>query len=158
VDLAGFECARDPEMVEFLQKAAEAASYARTYVLATGSMPIGYYTLSAYSIGGFRDKAERHDLLAMPTPMALIGRLARDDRAPRGAGVDLLVDALGRIVEVHQAIAFFGACVQATGPELLEKFYQPFGFKILDKPVNARERLVAYMPIAEVENALAAHG
>ncbi len=107
----------------------------KTFVLRAGAQAtesprvLGYYTLSMADVEApsLPKKAGR-GLPAYPIPVALIGRLATDERA-RGAGhgARLLRDALTRIVLVSQQIACFGVVVDAKDASAVT-FYEKYGF------------------------------
>ena len=92
---------------------------------------IGFYSLSSFtlSIHDLPDeiarKLPRYDAI----PAALIGRLARDERARgRGVGEILLADAIRRILGAGRSIAVF-AIVVDTKNEGAVDFYKAFGFR-----------------------------
>ena len=71
-------------------------------------------------------KLPRYDAI----PAALIGRLARDEKA-RGLGIGelLLADALRRILAASKTLAVFAIVVDAKD-ERAAKFYQAYGFQV----------------------------
>ena len=82
-------------------------------------------------------------------PAALIGRLARDQRA-RGEGVGdlLLADVAPRVLEAAQSLAVFAIVVDAK-TEIAAAFYCDFGFAPFP---NRPQRL--FMPIADASEAM----
>ena len=132
---ASFQCQRDPEMSRFLAESAliyERAGYARTFVLPGEAGPIGFYTFSMYAV---RSENLPQDMRAgLPEhslPLALVGQLARDDRA-KGIGQSLLVDAIKRARRVAEKIGCLGVALHAKN-EQLEKYYAQAGFRPLPK-------------------------
>ena len=90
----------------------------------------GFYALSAGSVS--RKEAPdrvRKGLGAHPIPVALLGRLAVDERAQgKGLGQALLKDALGRIAQASESLGV--RCVLAHAKdEPAKSFYAHFGFE-----------------------------
>jgi len=92
---------------------------------------VGFYTLSTYTLSIddlpelLARKLPRYDAI----PAALIGRLARDERARgRGVGDLLLADAVRRILSVADAVAVFAIVVDAKDERSVD-FYRAFGFQ-----------------------------
>jgi GNAT superfamily N-acetyltransferase len=92
---------------------------------------VGFYSLSSFSLalGEFPDalarKLPRYDAV----PAALIGRLARDEKA-RGQrlGDFLVADAVRRILGANRSVAVFAIVVDAKNTKAAE-FYKQFGFQ-----------------------------
>lgn len=113
------------------------ADIGRAYVFAASTEEVaaglpsvlGFYTLSMASVAS----QEVASVLARrlpryPMPLALIGRLAVDERARgRRLGESLLLDALARVVEASRLIACLGAIVDAKDAEA-EGFYAKYDF------------------------------
>jgi ribosomal protein S18 acetylase RimI-like enzyme len=90
---------------------------------------LGYFTLSMAELPSAVAKAVLgDDLPAYPVPVALIGRLARDERA-KGAGIGeaLIGEALHRILEASELVACTGVIVDAKNADLVH-FYARYGF------------------------------
>lgn len=90
---------------------------------------LGFYTLSMALV----ESAQAAPVLAMklpkyPMPVALIGRLAVDDRE-RGqrVGESLLIDALRRIVDAASVVGCIGIIVDAKDEDA-ERFYTKYDF------------------------------
>lgn len=122
---SGFRCGKHPLDDYFKRHAVanEIANVARTYVLRRGEgddpgLPpvLGFYSLSMAGVPSAQvatvipGKLPRYDL-----PVALIGRLAIDERAQRrGLGEKLLMDALCRVVDGGATFGCVGVVVDAT--------------------------------------------
>lgn len=89
----------------------------------------GFYTLSMASVQADALRAALRDRLPRyPLPVALIGRLAVDERCRgRRFGEWLLVDALSRVVAVTVNVACVGVIVDAKD-EGAERFYVKYDF------------------------------
>jgi len=91
---------------------------------------IGFYSLSSFTIT-LTDLPPEH-VKRLPRydaiPAALIGRLARDQKA-RGEGVGdlLLADAIRRVLDASRSLAVFAIIVDAID-ERAAAFYRDFGF------------------------------
>ena len=73
-------------------------------------------------------------------PAALIGRLARDERARgRGVGELLLADAIRRVLGAGRSIAVVAIVVDATEERAVD-FYEAFGFRAF--PLRPRRLLL----------------
>lgn len=112
---------------------------ARAYVLRRGeddaaSLPavLGFYTLSmaaaeSVQLASILDKK----LPKYPMPVALIGRLAVDERARgRRLGEKLLIDALDRVLDAATIVGCTGIIVDAKD-EGAERFYAKYDFVTL---------------------------
>lgn len=135
----GFRCGQDALDRYLKQRARQEAEkrVAATFVLVPNDGPdvLGYYTLSASSIGAtdippeLASKLPRYPQL----PVTLIGRLAVDLRLKgQGTGAFLLVDALRRCF-VHAAEVAAMAVVVDAKDDLAAGFYRHFGFLALQQ-------------------------
>jgi GNAT superfamily N-acetyltransferase len=152
-DRSSFECGQPP-LDDFLRKLVsqyEKRNLGRTYVALEpgGSRVVGYYTLASGYVA-FRNlpadaakKLPRH-----PVPVALLARLAVDQSAQgRGLGAALLMDALGRCLELSEKLALHAIEVDAID-QRAAAFYAKYGFvPLLNRPLHL------YLPIATVEQA-----
>lgn len=113
------------------------AGISRCFVLRPGSPELpaiaGFYTLSMASVQSDLIRPQlRGRLPKYPLPVALIGRLAVDERARgRRLGELLVVDALGRVVAAAESVACVGIVVDAKD-EGAERFYQKYDFATVD--------------------------
>lgn len=135
---AGFSCGKHSLDDYFRRHAAsnDAAGIGRTYVLHREAQPgnslprvLGYYTLSmavaaaAQVSGVIKKKLPRY-----PLPVALVGRLAIDQRAQgRRFGELLLMDALRRVVDAAAIVGCVGVVVDAKDDDA-ERFYAKYDF------------------------------
>jgi ribosomal protein S18 acetylase RimI-like enzyme len=112
---------------------------------------VGFYSLSSFTLAiadlppENAKRLPRYDVI----PAALIGRLARDERA-RGERIGdlLLADAVRRVIEATRSLAVFAIVVEATD-EKAAAFYRDFGFA----PFPTRP-LRLYMPASEAAEAV----
>ncbi|MGB8931491.1 MAG: GNAT family N-acetyltransferase [Anaeromyxobacteraceae bacterium] len=94
------------------------------------SGPVGFYSLSMFTLAleslpePLAHRLPRYDAI----PAALIGRLARHERA-KGSGVgDLLVaDAVKRVLSASESVAAFAIVVDAKD-DRSRRFYESHGF------------------------------
>jgi GNAT superfamily N-acetyltransferase len=138
---SGFRSGTHPLDDYFRRHAAanDALGIGRAYVLRRApdqdqSLPavLGYYTLSMALVAS-ADIAEslERKLPKYPLPVALIGRLAVDERARgRRLGERLLIDALRRIADASEIIGCVGAIVDAK-TEGAEAFYVKYDFNTI---------------------------
>lgn len=94
---------------------------------------IGFYTLSmAAAVSADVGSAISRKLPRYPMPVALLGRLAVDERARgRGLGEAMLVDALLRVVAAAEIIGCLGVVVDAKDEDA-ERFYEKYDFITVD--------------------------
>lgn len=126
-ELGSFDCG-DERQNEFLQRQAltqERFDLARVYVLTDALAPsrvLGYYTLSAISLGG-------GSATAPPLPALRLGRLALD-RGLQGRNLAalLLADAVLRSAEAADIMPVF-ALLAAPRDEPEEAWYEGYGFR-----------------------------
>jgi len=133
-DRAGFSCGQ-PDLDEWFHLRAsqdEKRNVARVFVAVDSALGVvGFYSLSSLSLSlenlpeEIARKLPRYDAI----PAALIGRLARDERA-RGQGIGelLLADAVHRILGAGRSIAVFAIVVDAKDDRAAD-FYKKFGFR-----------------------------
>ena len=125
---------------------------ARTYVVcAADAVVVGYYCISTGSVerGVLPPKVKRARGLPNQIPVAIIGRLARDERyRGKGLGQDLLQDALRRILTAAQIIGVRAVLVHALDEEAAA-FWKAHEF--IECPIGAR---TFYLPIETIADAL----
>jgi GNAT superfamily N-acetyltransferase len=120
----------------------------RTFVLVDENSPtrvLGYYTLAVGQTSGDELPAEIAKKLPAHIPIALVGRLARDESGRgQGLGSVLVVDTIRRIVLTAEQIGIALILVDAKDAKAAT-FYQRYGFRPLpDQPL----RLVITMATA----------
>jgi len=150
-DRKGFDCGVDA-LNSYLQRFARqdmARGLTRVYVLAEGREIVGYYSLSAHSVG--RDalpEAVRIGAYA-ELPFLLLGRLAVS-RPWQGMGYGdaLIVHAFATTRATAKAVGILGLIVEAKDKPAAA-FYKGFGFCPLEGSVN---RLV--LPITAMDQLL----
>lgn len=135
-----FSCG-NPELDDWFRRRAsqdEKRNLARVFVAVDDELGVvGFYSLSTYTLAiedlpeKLARKLPRYDAI----PAALIGRLARDERARgRGVGELLLADAVRRILGVGDTVAVFAIVVDAKDERAAE-FYRAYGFQSFpDRP------------------------
>ena len=135
----GFRCGKHALDDYFARHALrnDQAGIGRAYVLpatpedVTHGLPsvLGFYTLSMALVASADIAAMlRKSLPKYPMPVALIGRLAVDERARgRRLGEHLLIDALARVVGAADVIGCLGIMVDAKDDEA-ERFYAKYDF------------------------------
>jgi ribosomal protein S18 acetylase RimI-like enzyme len=133
-DRTAFTCGQ-AELDDWFRRRAsqdERRNVARVFVATDDTLGlVGFYSLSSFTLA-FEDlpdeiarKLPRYDSI----PAALIGRLARDERARgRGLGELLLADAIRRILGAGKTLAVFAIVVDAKDARALG-FYEGFGFR-----------------------------
>jgi GNAT superfamily N-acetyltransferase len=133
-DRAGFSCGQ-AELDDWFRRRAgqdEKRNVTRVFVAVDDELGvIGFYSLSSFTFA-LEDlpeetarKLPRYDAV----PAALIGRLARDERARgRGLGELLLADAVRRILGIVRSVAVFAIVVEAKDDRTVS-FYESFGFR-----------------------------
>jgi GNAT superfamily N-acetyltransferase len=125
---------------------------ARTYVAcAKDQSVVGYYCISTGSVerSGLASKMKRARGLPNQVPVAIIGRLARDETcAGRGLGKDLLQDALRRILAASRIIGVRAVLVHALGDEAA-KFWRDHEF--IESPIRSG---AFYLPIETIADAI----
>ena len=156
-DVSGFGCGRE-SLDDWLKNRAlksNAAGDSRVFVVCDDALEVvGYYAISAGSVG--RDdavgKIKRN--APDPIPMALIGRLAvRNDLQGHGIGPALLRDAILRISQASQHIGVKGVLVHALDEEAA-RFYVRMGFR--PSPASDFHLMISLKDIiAELERGVA---
>ncbi len=157
---SGFRCGKHALDDYFARHALanDLAGIGRAYVLRrfgddeTLPRVLGYYTLSMASVASegvaaaFVKKLPRY-----PMPVALIGRLAVDERARgRRFGEKLLVDALHRVVNASDLLGCLGIVVDAKD-EAAERFYA--GYDLVPLQAEGWPRRM-FLAIATAKSAL----
>ena len=151
----GFSCGKRALDDYFARHAAptDAAGIGRAYVLRRGldddvALPtvLGFYTLSMANAESAQvAKVVEKKLPKYPMPVALIGRLAIDQRAQgRRLGEKLLMDALRRVVHAASLVGCTGIIVDAKDEDA-ERFYMKYDFvAVTDDPWPRR----MFLPIS----------
>ena len=131
-DRAGFRSG-EPEIDDWFHRRAgqdQRRDVARVFVALDGDSIVGFYCLSAFSVGlssmpeALAVKLPRYGKI----PAALIGRLARDERyRGRNVGALLLADAVRRTLNAAQDMAVHAIVVEAKNEDAVS-FYRSFGF------------------------------
>lgn len=108
----------------------ERRNIARVFVALDGDGVVGFYSLSMFTLAiedlptRLAKKLPNYQAI----PAALIGRLARHERA-RGCGVGeiLVADAISRVLNASAAVAAYAIVVDAKN-DGAASFYESFGF------------------------------
>jgi len=124
---------------------------ARTHAICEDNFVVGYYCIATGSVErkALPSKLKRQQGLPNQTPVAIIGRLARDSTYKgTGLGLDLLQDALRRIVSASEIIGVRCVLVHAIDDEAA-RFWQKNEF--IAYPDGSR---TFFMPIEKIIDAL----
>jgi GNAT superfamily N-acetyltransferase len=134
-----FTCGQ-PELDRFLTRhalQAQQANSSQTYVAVGDSEIVGFYTIVAGEVQ--HTEAPERIVKGMPRhpiPLLVLARLAVHIKAQgRGVGSGLLLDALGRTLQVADIIGVRALAVHAKDDQAIT-FYQHFGFT--PSPTDAR--------------------
>lgn len=147
-----FICGR-PELDRFLVRHALQAQQmdsSRTYVGLSGDVVIGYHTI----VVGQVTHAEAPERVVKgmprhPIPLLILARLAVHlDWQGRGVGAGLLLDAMGRVLQVAE-IAGVHALAFHAKDDVAVAFYRRFGF--VPSPTDDRHLM---MPIKDIRAAV----
>jgi GNAT superfamily N-acetyltransferase len=126
-----FTCGQ-PELDRFLTRhalQAQQANSSQTYVAIDDNEVIGFYTI----VAGEVQHAEAPERVVKgmprhPIPLLVLARLAVHTNAQgRGIGAGLLLDALGRTLQVADVVGVRALAVHAKDDRAVA-FYQHFGF------------------------------
>lgn len=126
-----FTCA-EPALDRFLVRhalQAQLAHSSQTYLGLSGTKVVGFYTIVAGEIR-HADAPERvvKGMPRHPIPLLVLARLAvHRDWHGRGLGAGLLLDALGRTLQVADLVGVRALAVHAKD-ENAASFYRHFGF------------------------------
>jgi hypothetical protein len=155
-DVAGFDCGNS-DLNDWLWTRARTSEgkYARTYVVCEGNAVVGYYCIANGSVErtALPGKMKREQGQPRQTPVAIIGRLARDVRY-RGTdlGADLLGDAIIRIISASEIIGVRCILVHAID-DVAVAFYKRWSDAFLEWPADSR---TMFLPLETAIAALAA--
>jgi GNAT superfamily N-acetyltransferase len=134
-----FTCGQ-PELDRFLIRhalQAQQSNSSQTYVALSGNEVLGFYTIVAGEVA--HAQAPERVVKGMPRhpiPLLVLARLAVHSKAQgRGLGAGLLLDALGRTLQVADIIGVRALAVHAKD-EQASAFYRHFGFT--PSPTDAR--------------------
>lgn len=126
-----FTCGR-PELDRFLIRhalRAQQANSSQTYVGLNGNTVVGFYTIVAGEVR-HADAPERvaKGMPLYPIPLLVLARLAvHSGWQGRGIGAGLLLDALGRTLQVADMVGVRSLAVHAKD-DSAAAFYRHFGF------------------------------
>jgi GNAT superfamily N-acetyltransferase len=151
-----FSCGQ-PELDRFLARhalQAQQANSSQTYVAISDGEVIGFYTIVAGEVR-HADAPQRvvKGMPRHPIPLLVLARLAVHTKAQgRGIGAGLLLDALGRTLQVAEMIGVRALAVHAKDDRAIA-FYRHFGFA--PSPTDARHMfmLIKDIRLAAGQNA-----
>ena len=134
-----FTCGQ-PELDRFLIRhalRAQQANSSQTYVAVTDNDVIGFYTIVAGEVHhAAAPERVAKGMPRHPIPLLVLARLAVHAKAQgRGVGSGLLLDALGRTLQVSDVIGVRALAVHAKDDRAVT-FYRHFGF--IPSPTDAR--------------------
>jgi GNAT superfamily N-acetyltransferase len=127
----GFTCDQ-PELDRFLIRhalQAQQANSSQTYVAVSDNEVVGFYTIVAGEVQ-HADAPERvvKGMPRHPIPLLVLARLAVHSKTQgQGIGAGLLLDALGRTLQVADVIGVRALAVHAKDDRAVA-FYRHFGF------------------------------
>jgi predicted N-acetyltransferase YhbS len=134
-------------------RANEATGASRTFVICDDQRVVGYYSLAAGSVLHEQTTGQIRRNMPDPVPVALLGRLAIDQRYQRqGLGGALLRDAVLRILGAAEIIGMRAILVHAISGEA-KAFYENFGFTA--SPIDPMMLMVT---VNEARNMLTGRG
>jgi GNAT superfamily N-acetyltransferase len=135
----GFSCGQ-PDLDRFLIRhalQAQQSNSSQTYVTLSDNEVVGFYTIVAGEVQ--HAKAPERVVKGMPRhpiPLLVLARLAVHTKAQgQGIGAGLLLDALGRTLQVADVIGVRALAVHAKDDQAAA-FYRHFGFA--PSPTDAR--------------------
>jgi len=146
-----FTCGQ-PELDRFLIRhalQAQQANSSQTYVALDGDEVVGFYTMVAGEVR-HADAPERvvKGMPRHPIPLLVLARLAVHIKAQgRGIGAGLLLNALGRTLQVADMIGVRALAVHAKDDHAVS-FYRHFGF--VPSPTDERH---LFMLIKDIRRA-----
>ncbi len=138
-----FACGQ-PELDRFLIRhalQAQQANSSQTYVAVSDNEVVGFYTIVAGEVS-HADAPERvvKGMPRHPIPLLVLARLAVHTKVQgRGIGSGLLLDALGRTLQVADMIGVRALAVHAKD-DRAAAFYRHFGFT--PSPTDARHLFI----------------
>lgn len=128
---------------------AQQANSSQTYVGVSGKTVVGYYTIVAGEVR-HADAPERigKGMPRHPIPLLILARLAvHSDWQGRGIGAGLLLDALGRTLQVADIVGVRSLAVHAKD-DVAAAFYRHFGF--VPSPTDSRHLFMLIKDIRAV--------
>ncbi len=130
------------------------AKTARTYVVCTGNVVVGYYSLATGSVTrASLPSAKLRRNSPDPVPVAIIGRLAVDTHYERkGIGGGMLRDGLQRIAQMSFQVGCRAVLVHAIDNDAAS-FFSRYGF--VEFPNGSK---TMFLPIETVISAITAAG
>ena len=128
-ELSGFGCGVE-SLDRWLRERAfqnHKSGASRTYVVCDGARVMGYYALASGGLATMDATGKFRRNMPNPIPIAILGRLAVDQRlAGKGVGRALFRDAAVRVLSAAGVIGIRGLIVHAISAEATA-FYQALG-------------------------------
>ncbi|MCW5698559.1 MAG: GNAT family N-acetyltransferase [Rhodospirillales bacterium] len=146
-DLSSCDCG-EPALNDWLRHRAlkNESRFSRTYVVCEGNRVVGYFCISAGSVGRMAAPGKVRRNAPDTLPVSVIGRLAVSrDQAGKGLGADLLSDALRRIALASQSIGI-GAVLVHAKDDAAKRFYLHCA-EFIEYPEDSR---TLFLPIETV--------
>ena len=149
-DVSRFDCGKPPLNDWLRQRALKNEGLAsRCFVVCEGDEVVGYYALSAGSVGSTAVPGALRRNMPRSIPVLVLGRLAVDGRRHgKGIGAALLEDALRRALTVAESVGARAILVHAIDRDIVP-FYTQYGFKAFPEG-----ELTLFLPIGDVAAAL----
>lgn len=142
-DCSGFDSGQ-PALDNWLRRNArksQTSGAARTYVIGSGRVVIGYYALAVGSVSRGEATGTVRRNMPDPVPVMVLARFAIDRNwQGRGLGAALLRDAALRTLQAAEIGGIRAMLVHAISPDAA-RFYRYFGFQ--PSPVNEMTLMVA---------------
>lgn len=150
-DVDAFTCGQ-PELDRFLVRhalQAQQSNSSQTYVALSDNAVIGFYTIVAGEVR-HADAPERvvKGMPRHPIPLLVLARLAvHTEWQGRGIGAGLLLDALGRTLQVADIVGVRSLAVHAKDTSAAA-FYRHFGFT--PSPTDSRHLFMLIKDIRDI--------
>ena len=150
-ELSGFGCGVE-SLDRWLRERAlqnHKSGASRTYVVCDGVRVMGYYALASGGLATMDATGKFRRNMPDPIPVAILGRLAVDQRlAGKGVGRALFRDAALRVISAADVIGIRGLIVHAISAEAAA-FYQALGLG-----ASPQDPLTMMAPLDELRAAL----
>jgi len=158
-DRDGFDCGSEPLNLFLKQTARQHAErgISRTFVLvdedaSTPKPIVGFFSLNLCQIKSESLSADEAKKLPRDVSGIRLGRLAvAKAYQRRGIGKNLLIAAMGKLIEIFNTAGGIGLFVDAKDQEA-KRYYEQFGFVAL--PSNELE---LFLPVKTIQEALTPH-
>ncbi|WP_137153483.1 hypothetical protein [Rhizobium sp. FKL33] len=113
--------------------------------------PLGFYALTTMTFRpGMNEEADKKFGRFAAIPSIYLTMIARDKNGPKGLGVQLMLDAFKRALDVREQVGVYALTLHAYN-DTVRAIYQSMGFEVFADPAQDQNNFKAmFIPLSSV--------